>query len=455
MSETVSPPAGGSLEPSSTAGGQEATRLPPVPRSFPEYVRAMGPGIVVVLTWLGAGDLVDCAVAGGSYGYALMWVLALALIVRWFFVSAIARYHLCNQHRESVMEGLRRLHPFFPPFIMVSTIILSHAIGVYMYQGLGEACQALAGGFGPPWLWALGWGIAFYLLVSRPVFRRIEFVFLLFLGLLSVSLLGAAALSGPDFGGILAGTVGFRLPPQKGDFHPMLVATSLVGAVAGSIANLMYPYFLRDKGWTTPDYRRVQRYDLAFGVAVIIVLDLAVWVLGAEVLHPRGVTVGSTRDLASLLTLTLGRAGWLLIYLGIFAAVASSVVGNALAYSYITIDAYLRWRPAKGGGSEGDYKRHRGYRLMTLWCLFSPLVWLLSGKANFITLTVAINACQVLLLPVLAVAIWLLTARQRYIGAEYRNRPWENLGLAAFLVMALLGTFGVLTSLGRTLGFWS
>ena len=41
----------------------------------------MGPGIVIAVTWLGAGDLVDSAVSGGSYGYALMWALALALFV--------------------------------------------------------------------------------------------------------------------------------------------------------------------------------------------------------------------------------------------------------------------------------------------------------------------------------------------------------------------------------------
>jgi Mn2+/Fe2+ NRAMP family transporter len=43
-----------------------------VPKSFSQYVRSMGPGLVVALTWLGAGDLVDSAVAGGHYGYSLM-----------------------------------------------------------------------------------------------------------------------------------------------------------------------------------------------------------------------------------------------------------------------------------------------------------------------------------------------------------------------------------------------
>src|SRR5262245_18778696 len=93
---------------SNTAGSE-------IPTSFLGYVRAMGPGIVVVLTWLGAGDIVQCATAGGNYGYSLMWAFALCLALRYVFVSIITKYQLCNQHGESVLGGLTRLHPFFAP----------------------------------------------------------------------------------------------------------------------------------------------------------------------------------------------------------------------------------------------------------------------------------------------------------------------------------------------------
>ena len=74
----------------------------------------MGPGIIVALTWLGAGDLIDSAVAGGSYGYSLMWAMVIALFVRFIFVSIVAKYQLCNQHGESVIAGFKRLHPWIP-----------------------------------------------------------------------------------------------------------------------------------------------------------------------------------------------------------------------------------------------------------------------------------------------------------------------------------------------------
>src|SRR5215470_13115856 len=105
---------------------------PPVPRSASEYLRSFGPGIVVVLTWLGAGDVVDMGVAGANYGYSLMWVLVVALVMRFLFVSLIARYQLCNQYGEGVLDGLARLHPWFAPGLLVAAFAMGHVYMSYM-----------------------------------------------------------------------------------------------------------------------------------------------------------------------------------------------------------------------------------------------------------------------------------------------------------------------------------
>ena len=89
------------------------------PHSFREYLRSFGPGIVIVLTWLGAGDVVDMGAAGANYGYSLIWVFVVAILLRFLFVSLIARYHLCNQHGEGVLDGLARLHPVYAPLLLL------------------------------------------------------------------------------------------------------------------------------------------------------------------------------------------------------------------------------------------------------------------------------------------------------------------------------------------------
>src|SRR5688572_8668768 len=84
------------------------------PTTLLEYLKSFGPGIVVVLTWLGAGDIVEMGVAGGNFGYALMWVVVLAIGMRFLFVSLIAKYQLCNERGEGVVDGLARLHWGYP-----------------------------------------------------------------------------------------------------------------------------------------------------------------------------------------------------------------------------------------------------------------------------------------------------------------------------------------------------
>jgi Mn2+/Fe2+ NRAMP family transporter len=101
-----------------------------------------------------SGDIVDMGVAGGNYGYSLMWVLVLAVIMRYLFVSLIAKYQLCNQHGESVLDGLVRLHRWYAPVLFVAVIVMGHVLGSYMTVGIGESCRNVTGR-GEIWQWAL------------------------------------------------------------------------------------------------------------------------------------------------------------------------------------------------------------------------------------------------------------------------------------------------------------
>jgi Mn2+/Fe2+ NRAMP family transporter len=330
------------------------------PTTFVGYVKSFGPGIVVVLTWLGAGDIVEMGIAGGNFGYSLMWVAVVALVMRFLFVSIIAKYQLCNQRGEGVLDGLARLHPAYALCLGIAAIVMGHVYCAYFTVGIGEAFVNLTG-LGQKWQWAVLWNAIALAIVLRPAFGRIEQLFMVFLVMLSVSLLGTALWVGPNLQGIFAGTFAFKVPPQAGSYHPLLIATGMVGAVGGSLMNLVYPYFLESKGWRGPQFQRVQRYDFLLAVIVMIVLDLAIWTLGAELLHPRGLTIKAMDDLPHLLSEVLGQGGRVLFYLGIIAAIYSSLVGHALGLGYLGTHGFLRWRSGVDA-SIPDYRTHRWYR---------------------------------------------------------------------------------------------
>ena len=407
---------------------------PAVPRSFSEYVRSFGPGIVVVLTWLGAGDVVDMATAGANYGYALIWVFVVAILFRFLFVSLIARYHLCNQHGEGVLDGLARLHPLYAPVLFVAAVVMGHVYGSYMTRGVGEVFRNVFG-FGTIWQWAIVCnGLAFYL-VFRPGYRLFELVFLFFLAVLSVSFLGCAIWIGFDPADVVRGLFRVEMPGTRGAFDPWHVALAMIGAVGGSLMNLVYPYFLDAKGWRGPQYRKVQLYDFILGICVMLILNLAVWVLGAELLYPDK-HIERLEDLPNLLSTMLGEPGRLLFYAGIFAAIYTSIIGHAAGLGRLGTHAWLRWR-AGSNPIAADYRNHPCYRWIAISCLVTPLVWTLPGMPGFVALTLAANSAQVILLPLLAGGLWWITASPRLIGPVHRNRWWENILMATLFALAV------------------
>jgi Mn2+/Fe2+ NRAMP family transporter len=425
---------------SQPGAGGAADRPPeaPIPHSFLEYVRSFGPGIVIVLTWLGAGDVVDMGAAGANYGYALIWVFVVAILFRFLFVSLIVRYHLCNQHREGVLDGLARLAPIYAPVLFFAAIVMGHVYGSYMTRGVGEVCRNVFG-FGTIWQWAVACNAVACYLVFRPSFRALEFVFFFFLAVMSVSFVGSAVWVGFDPAEVARGLVRLEMPGTHGAYDPTLVALAMIGAVGGSLMNLVYPYFLDAKGWRGPQYRRVQLYDFSLGMLAMLVLNLSIWVLGAELLFPDK-HIQNLEDLPNLLSTVLGEPGRILFYAGIFSAIYTSIIGHAAGLGRLGTHAWLRWH-AGNGPITSDYRYHACYRWIALSCLVTPLVWTLPGMPGFVALTLAANSAQVLLLPLLAGGLWWITASPNLIGREHCNRWWENVLMGTLFALAIYFAF--------------
>lgn len=418
----------------------------PIPKTFFEYLKSFGPGFVVILTWLGSGDIISAGVSGGNYGYALMWAMVLALLMRFFFVTTIAKYQLCNQHDEGVLDGLVRLHPLFAPFLLIVVFVIGHINGTYLLAGVGETMVRITG-IGTTLQWAIFWVVIGLIIVFRPIYNRAESIFKLFLILLTVSLVGTAIWVGPNFSGILKGTLAFQLPAKQGPFGAMAVAMAMVGAVGGSLMNLVYPYFLEQKGWKGPKYRRLQTYDFMLAIGAMIIFNLAVWTLGAELVHNTGKPIETLNDLTFLLSTVLGESGRILFLLGMFAAVFTSLLGNGLGLGYLGSHALFRWKNKDSKQKTIDYKNQPIYKYIALWIFISPLGWIALNKADFVTLTLLANTFMVLLIPALAGGLWWITASSRLIGPKYKNKWWENLLMAFLFVLAIWGTFKAVQSI--------
>lgn len=128
---------------------------------FVRILKLLGPGIIAVLSWLGAGDLITSSVAGANYGYAMMWVLAVSLLLRYLIVNIIARFQLCNNQGMTILQGYAQLNPFFAWFLLVYALLMGHLMNAYMIKGAGESLAMLLKVDYPwlarwPWSWRCG-----------------------------------------------------------------------------------------------------------------------------------------------------------------------------------------------------------------------------------------------------------------------------------------------------------
>jgi Mn2+/Fe2+ NRAMP family transporter len=424
---------------------QEQSQLARIPSNFKEYMISFGPGIVMVLSWLGAGDLVDMSVAGAHYGYNLMWALVIALLLRYILVNVISKYALCNVHGESIIQGYNRINKFLPMFFGIASLMLAHFYAAYLIKGAGEALVKLTS-TGNTFIWSIAVVVFVLVLVGNGIYNYVEITIKGVLILMVISLVGSALWVGPDVGAIARGTIAFSIPKNVGGLDTLVFVFSLIGAVAGSMSNLIYPYLFKEKGWQGPSYLKLQRYDLLFGIAMIILIDLAVWTLGAEILHPKGLIIESVGDMAQMLTLSIGMFGGILFFLGVLGACVKTVIVYALGFGTLFVDAIHTTFPERAKKYNREYTKDPFYKATLLVTVVSPLIWALPSMPGFIYLTIVVNAFQIILLPAVAIGLMVLTNRKELLG-KYANKWWENVLLLCLIGLTLWSTWHLFRSL--------
>ncbi|RCL20848.1 Mn2+/Fe2+ transporter [Pseudomonas sp. AFG_SD02_1510_Pfu_092] len=405
-----------------------------------KLIRLLGPGIIAVLSWLGAGDLITSSVAGANYGYAMMWVLAVSLLLRYLIVNIIARFQLCNNQGMTILQGYAQLHPVFAWFMLGYALLMGHLMNAYMIKGAGEALAMLLR-IDYPLLCSMAVVLAVWMLVGRNIYAMIEGVMKVLLAVMTLAFLALAVMSGPDVAGIVKGTIGFSIPADEGVHGALLVAVSVIGAVAGSVANFVHPYVMREKGWVGPQHKRIQRNDLLFAVFVGIVINLAIWIVGAEILRPNGIEVKTLGDLGKALELFFGPIGWYIFFVGVFATLFASISGKTTAFPMLITDAFQHVQPERRARYGKEFHNDPMHKWFMLFILVTPLVWSIPGMPDFVTLTIGVSALNIIGLPVISLGLLIMSNQKSLLGKAYRNNWFENIALAFATGLALWVAF--------------
>jgi Mn2+/Fe2+ NRAMP family transporter len=428
-----------------------------VPHTVLGYVRSIGPGLVVSMSWLGAGDLVNSSVSGGNYGYALMWALVLAMFSRFFFTAAIAKYGLCNAVGDaSVLTGFGRLWRHLPAVVGVLAFLSGFVLQTYMGVAVGTALYHLSGGLGGETWGIFGWTFVTVLvtglmLVRSARYRALEVVARTAVAVLVLAFVISALVTRPDSGALVRG-LAFQLPPDTGTFGALLVAAALIGAVGGSAGNVMYTEFIHSKGWRGPAFLKLMRVDLMAGVLAVIVVNLAIWVVGAEIVRSHGLTVESIDDLALTMQLAVGAAGPWIFWIGLFFVAFSSFGAYATGYTQMLFRGLYESLPARRA-RYGEGVRDPLFNWIQVGVMVvPPLAFAAPGLPDVLVLTVIGSSVAVLLAPVIVVCTIWLTNSRRLMLPGYTNTWWMNVILVVVGIIGIWATYGVVHGMIQLVG---
>lgn len=427
-------------KPVSKAGAEAAGRK----NSWLYWLAGVGPGVVYILTVIGTGDFVSNAAAGAGYAYALIWALGLTLVFRFVWVNTSAKYVLVTG--ESLIAGYARLGNWVLWIIMISGIVLRHFYNLYKIQMMGVSLDLL---FHLPTpyssiIWSLVFTVIGFVMIIWGGYNVIEIVFKIIVAAMGISLVVAAALSHPDPVGILKGALIPSIPGNEGLYSAIFVLMALIGTEAGSMTNLTYPYFLYEKGWRDKSYLKQQRFDLAFGVVGIFVMGALVQIAAAGTVRPLGIKLEGPEHLVKIFEQTQGMLGLVIFVLGMWGSSFSTYVGATAGYGYIFVDVVRNHLPTFRKSMEPSNKKRAIeadplYRWFIAISCFSP-VYILFTNVKPVWLILTVSSVVVVLIPVLAFALLILTNNKKLMG-EYKNNVFTNTVMLLLIAVSIYFTY--------------
>jgi Mn2+/Fe2+ NRAMP family transporter len=389
------------------------------------YLLALGPGLLAASAGNDAGGIATYASAGASYGYGLLWALALITVFVGIVQEMSARMGAVTGKGFSdlVRENFSLRAT---TFILVTLFVANAGIIASEFIGIAAAAEL----FGVSRYAAVpAAAVLVWLLVTRGSYGRVEKIFLI-LTLAFLAYVGAAFLARPDWGTVLSETVRPRPRLELGYLY-LLIA--LIGTTISPYMQLYVQSSVVEKGVTPDDYRYT-RFDVIAGTVFAGVVAAFIIIATAATLHPRGIGVDTAADAALALEPIAGPYARLLFALGLLGASLLAAGVLPLATTYMMSEALGFERGVSRSWSEAP----------VFMAMFTGLIVLGAGVAlvpglPLIQVLVGVYVLNGLLLPVELFAMLRLVNDRELMG------PYANRGLYNVLAWSIAVVVSVLS----------
>lgn len=389
-----------------------------------EKLAALGPGFLIVGSFIGPGTVTSSTRAGANFGLTLFWCVVFSVIAVIVMQGMVARLGIITQ--EGLAENL--VHDFAErPLLrnlLCGLVAIAIAIGGFAYMagdltGTSLGLSALTGIstriIAPIW----GCCILLILFFASDAVKYLEKLLGVCVIIMAVVFLITMVIVKPNIGELLRGCVP-TVP--KGS---IMTCLSLIGTTV-----VPYNMFLHaasaKRTWHSPEELPLCRFGTNVPMIIGGIVTGAIMITSATVM--RGMPVNNAMDMAVQLEPTLGRFAQPFMAIGLIAAGVSSAVCTPIGVSYVLAGLF-------GWKTDRSDKR---YTITNAAVLITGIIIAALGT-NPLGLIMTAQAVNGIVLPVVVGVTLYLTSRSRIMG-KYKNGPVTSiLGLAIFAISLILG----------------
>jgi Mn2+/Fe2+ NRAMP family transporter len=412
------------------------------------YFSKTGPGWLQSALTLGGGSAVASLYLGAHYGYSLLWVQPLAMVVGIVMLAAASHQTLSTGVRP--FDAMRRhVHPGLAWAWAIATLVASLVFHLPQYAlaaGVGEDMIRAASGWEPDGgtrtalLLAIG---AVVLVVSTLItwnygsglrgiklYERIlkVFVWTIIFAFLVVIVRGTAA-GTIAWGGVFKGFLPLSMPTDPVGVTKIMGA---FGAAVGINMTFLFGYSLLARGWGR-EHRSLSRFDLVTGMFLPYAIATSLIVIAA------GSTIHGT-DFAAA-EITPANAGVLIGATGVGPFAGRFVFGFGIlgmALSTITLQMLVTgFAACEMLGIEPGGWRYRLACLIPAPAFLGVILWKTLGT----WIALPAFAFGLVMLPIAYIGWFLLHNSSRFLGADRprgRRAVLWNTALGAALLVTLV-----------------
>ncbi|MFD1628323.1 Nramp family divalent metal transporter [Pseudopedobacter beijingensis] len=381
------------------------------------FFKSLIPGIILAAVVFGPSKMTITTKLGAEYGYALEWIVLVAVFFMAIFTGMGSR--IGSSSTKSLLSLIKeKFGKFFSVTIGVGIFLVAASFQAGNSIGVGISIAESTGT--SPKLWVIVFTLLGILLLSfRSFYKTLEKLMLILVGLMLLSFVATFFLARPDFNQIIGG------------FKPSLPvgSTGLVIAFMASCFSIVgafyQSYLVRERAKINGSNSKDNSLT---GVMLLGVMSLVVMICGAAILKPKGIEVKSALDMAGALEPLFGSYASVMFLTGLFGASFSSVVGNATLGGTLLGDGL-------GYGSDLSSKTIRIF--IALVMVIGAIVAIVFGKLP-LELIVMAQSVTIFLVPFIGFAMYAIANDEKIMGNK-KNSPFVKIsgGIGLILVVFL------------------